>query len=113
MLQIEHLKVAVGGKVILKDINLTIDEGEVHVLLGPNGSGKTTLLMAIMGMPGYTILDGRISFFDKDITSTSIEERSLLGTGMAFQKMPTIPGVQLQILGNLIVEKHKNSVSVD
>jgi Fe-S cluster assembly ATP-binding protein len=113
MLQIEHLKVEVGNEVILKDVNLTIGEGEIHILLGPNGAGKTTLLMAIMGMPGYTILDGRIIFQGKDITSLSVEERSQLGIGMAFQKMPTIPGVQLQTLGNLIIEKHKNSLSVD
>ena len=113
MLQVEHLKVAVGGEVILKDVNLTIGEGEVHVLLGPNGTGKTTLLMAIMGMPGYTILDGRIVFLGKDISSLGIEERSQLGIGMAFQKMPTISGVQLQTLGHLIIEKHKNSVSIE
>jgi Fe-S cluster assembly ATP-binding protein len=52
MLHIEHLKVAVSGEIILKDVNLTIGEGEVHILLGPNGTGKTTLLMSIMGMPG-------------------------------------------------------------
>ena len=113
MLQVEHLKVEVGNEIILKDVNLTIGEGEIHVLLGPNGAGKTTLLMSIMGMPGYTILDGQIIFQGKDITSLSIEERSQLGIGMAFQKMPTIPGVQLQTLANLIVEKHKNSVSID
>ncbi len=113
MLQIEHLKVKVGNEIILKDVNLNIGEGEIHILLGPNGAGKTTLLMSIMGMPGYTILDGQIIFQGKDITSLSIEERSQLGIGMAFQKMPTIPGVQLQTLANLIVEKHKNSVSID
>ena len=113
MLHIEHLKVAVSGEIILKDVNLTIGEGEVHILLGPNGTGKTTLLMSIMGMPGYTILDGHISFLGKDISSLSIEERSQLGIGMAFQKMPTVPGVQLQTLGGLIIEKHKNSESLD
>lgn len=113
MLQVEHLKVEVGNEIILKDVNLTVGDGEVHILLGPNGAGKTTLLMAIMGMPGYTVLDGRIVFQGKDITTLSIEERSQLGIGMAFQKMPTIPGVQLQTLGDLIVEKHKNSVSIE
>ena len=99
MLQIEHLKVEVGNEVILKDVNLTIGEGEIHILLGPNGAGKTTLLMAIMGMPGYTILDGRIIFQGKDITSLSVEERSQLGIGMAFQKMPTIPGSNFKLSG--------------
>jgi len=62
MLQIEHLKVKVGNEIILKDVNLNIGEGEIHILLGPNGAGKTTLLMSIMGMPGYTILDGHVIF---------------------------------------------------
>jgi len=55
MLEIRRLTVAVEGKEILHDVNLTIKTGETHVLFGPNGSGKTTLLMAIMGFPKYQI----------------------------------------------------------
>jgi len=68
MLEIKHLTVAVDGKRILHDINLTIKTGETQVLFGPNGSGKTTLLMTIMGFPKYQVTEGSIIFKDKDIT---------------------------------------------
>ncbi|MDK2896105.1 MAG: Fe-S cluster assembly ATP-binding protein [Candidatus Atribacteria bacterium] len=106
MLCLDKLKVAVEDKVILKEINLTIAEGEIHVLLGPNGAGKTTLLMAIMGMPGVQVIGGGIYFQGRDITGLELEERAQLGIGMAFQKMPQIPGVTLRTLGELIIEKH-------
>ncbi len=61
MLHIEDLHVNVGDKEVLHDINLNINEGETHVLLGPNGSGKTTLLMTIMGFSNYTITKGKIT----------------------------------------------------
>jgi Fe-S cluster assembly ATP-binding protein len=105
MLYIEQLKVAVGDTLILDGVNLEIQEGEVHVLLGPNGAGKTTLLMAIMGMPGYRIVGGRIFFQGKDITNLDVEERARMGIGMAFQKVPTISGITLRTLGRLVLEK--------
>lgn len=96
MLKIHGLKVAVGGKTILEDINLEIKPGEAHVLFGPNGSGKSTLLGAIMGFDRYQILDGEIIFKDVDITRKPIHERSLLGIGVMFQRPPTIKGLPMQ-----------------
>ena len=103
MLEIKGLGVNVGGEEVLQDIDLNIDPGEVHVLLGPNGAGKTTLLMAIMGMPGYEVTRGDILFQGESILPLSVEERARRGIGMAFQKMPTIPGVKLRTLGELMV----------
>ncbi|MBA7630403.1 putative ABC transporter ATP-binding protein [subsurface metagenome] len=94
MLEIKHLTVAVDGKRILHDINLTIKTGETHVLFGPNGSGKTTLLMAIMGFPKYRVTEGSIIFKDKDITRLSLDERACLGIGMSFQRPPVVRGVK-------------------
>ncbi|MBC7217750.1 MAG: ABC transporter ATP-binding protein [Candidatus Caldatribacterium sp.] len=105
MLYVERLQVAVGDSLILNGVDLEIGEGEVHVLLGPNGAGKTTLLMAIMGMPGYRIVGGRIFFQGKDITYLDVEERARLGIGMAFQKMPTISGITLRMLGRIVLDR--------
>lgn len=95
MLHIEDLHVKVGEKEVLHDINLHINEGETHVLLGPNGSGKTTLLMTIMGFSNYTITEGKILFKGEDVTKMHAHERAKRGMGMLFQRPPTISGLKL------------------
>ena len=95
MLHIEDLHVNVGDKEVLHDINLNINEGETHVLLGPNGSGKTTLLMTIMGFTNYTITEGKIHFKGEDVTKMHAHERAQRGMGMLFQRPPTISGLKL------------------
>lgn len=94
MLRIEELRVKLGEKEILKNINLEIKPGETHILFGPNGSGKTTLLMTIMGYPQYEIVSGKISFKGEDITDMPINERARLGIGMSYQRPPTINGLK-------------------
>jgi Fe-S cluster assembly ATP-binding protein len=94
MLKIRDLSVAVEEKEIIHDINLTIKNGETHVLFGPNGAGKTTLLMAIMGFPKYKITRGSITFKGKDITGLTVDERARLGIGMSFQRPPVVRGVK-------------------
>ena len=94
MFEIKQLTVAVEGKEILHDVNLTIRNGETHVLFGPNGSGKTTLLMTIMGFPKYHITKGNIIFKGKDITGLSLDEKARLGIGMSFQRPPVVRGVK-------------------
>ena len=84
MLEIKQLSVAVEGREILRDINLSIKIGETHVLFGPNGSGKTTLLMAIMGFPRYKVTKGSIVFKGEDVTKLSLDERARLGIGISF-----------------------------
>ena len=95
MLRITDLHVTVGDKEILHDINLTINGGESHVLMGPNGSGKTTLLRAIMGFGGLTVTEGQILFKGKDITHLPLHERAQMGMGMLYQRPPTISGLKL------------------
>ena len=94
MLKIRDLSVAVEDKEIIHDVNLTIQNGETHVLFGPNGAGKSTLLMAIMGFPKYKITKGSISFKGKDITGLSVDERARMGIGMSFQRPPVVRGVK-------------------
>ena len=95
MLHIEDLHVKVGDKEVLHDINLHIEKGETHVLLGPNGSGKTTLLMTIMGFTSYSITEGKIIFKGEDVTTMKSHERAQKGIGMLFQRPPTISGLKL------------------
>ncbi len=98
VLVIEDIHVEVGGKEVLKGVNLTIPKGETHILFGPNGAGKTTLLMAIMGFEGYTVKRGKIYFNGIDITNLPVFERAKLGIGISFQRPPTIRGVKLKTL---------------
>jgi Fe-S cluster assembly ATP-binding protein len=94
LLVIDDLRVEVQGKEILRHVDLEIDKGEIHVLLGPNGSGKTTLLMSVMGFPAYRVTGGKIFFKGQDITSLPLNERAKMGIGLSFQRPPTIRGVK-------------------
>lgn len=96
MLEIHDLWVSVGDREILKGIELTILEGETHVLLGPNGGGKTTLLNTILGIPGYRVTNGSITFKGQDLLELEIDERARLGIGVAFQRPPAVRGVKLR-----------------
>lgn len=95
-LEIENLSVSVEGKQILKDINLEIQKGEIHVLMGPNGAGKSTLLNAIMAHPKYEVTSGKIHFEGEDITSLKADERAKRGIFMSFQTPEEINGVNIE-----------------
>lgn len=95
MLKIEDLHAAVDSKEILKGINLTIKDGEVHAIMGPNGSGKSTLSNVLVGNPQYTVTKGAIDFNGKDLLALSPDERSHEGLFMSFQNPIEIPGVSM------------------
>ena len=96
VLEVEGLRVRVEEREILRGIDLSIAEGETHVLLGPNGSGKTTLLNAILGMPGYEVTAGSISLRGVDLLPLTVDERARMGIGIAFQRPPAVRGVRLR-----------------
>ena len=98
MLKMEHVAVNIGDHVVLRDVNLHIKQGEVHVLFGPNGSGKSTLLGAIMGFNRYKITAGKILFKEQDITDMPVDARAKLGIGIMIQRPPTVRGVSLRQL---------------
>ncbi|MCT4562710.1 MAG: ATP-binding cassette domain-containing protein [Maledivibacter sp.] len=89
-LKIHNLSTEVDGKNVLKKVNLEIDKGQTHVLLGANASGKSTLLYTLMGFPQYRVLEGNITFNGKDITNMEIEERARLGIAAVYQNPPAI-----------------------
>ena len=80
----ENIAIEAGNKKILKNVNLTIEKGDVLALVGPNGQGKSTLLNALMGNTEYKITEGHIYLDDIDITNLSPDEKSRLGIFMAF-----------------------------
>lgn len=96
LLRIENLSAGINGKEILKDINLTINYGETHVIMGPNGSGKSTLANVIMNNPVYNVNKGKIYFNGEDISEFSTDKRALLGLFMSFQSPEEVPGISVE-----------------
>ncbi|MCF8473476.1 MAG: Fe-S cluster assembly ATPase SufC [Emcibacter sp.] len=93
MLEIRNLHVNVGGQEILKGVNLTIKDGEVHAIMGPNGAGKSTLSYAICGKDGYEVTEGSVTYNGKDILALDPHERAGEGIFLGFQYPVEIPGV--------------------
>ncbi len=93
MLEIKDLHVSVGGKEVLKGLNLSIGAGEVHAIMGPNGSGKSTLSYALSGREGYTVTSGNITYEGQNLLEMETDERACEGIFLAFQYPVEIPGV--------------------
>jgi Fe-S cluster assembly ATP-binding protein len=93
------LCVTVEDKEILKGVDLTMNQGEVHVIMGPNGSGKSTLAMTLMGHPKYQVSEGGIRFKGKDLLEMEVDQRAKEGLFLAFQHPSEITGVSV---GNFI-----------
>ena len=93
ILEIKNLQVSINENEILKDLNLKVNNGEIHAIMGPNGSGKSTLSKVLAGHPAYTVLNGDILYQNKSILTLEPEERSHLGIFLAFQYPIEIPGV--------------------
>jgi Fe-S cluster assembly ATP-binding protein len=93
MFKIKNLQVSIDNKKILKDFNIEINPGELHVIMGPNGSGKSTLTNTIAGKDSYTIDKGEIIYNDKLINDLDPEERAGEGIFVSFQYPTSLPGV--------------------
>ncbi len=92
-LVVKNLHVSVEGKEILKGLDLTVKQGEVHAIMGPNATGKSTLAYTLMGHPSYTVTRGEVWFKGRNILELEADERSRLGLFLAFQYPVAIPGV--------------------
>src|ERR1700754_36177 len=108
-LEIRNLHVQAGEKQILKGVDLTVDTGEIHALMGPNGTGKSTLANAIMGHPGLDITEGQIVFRGEDITEAAPDERARAGLFMAFQYPVAIPGVTITKYLRMVMNAHREA----
>lgn len=95
MLEIKNLHACVAGKEILKGVNLTVRNGEVHALMGPNGSGKSTLSNVLVGNPVYEVTDGSALFNGKELLTLAPDERAHEGLFLSFQQPVEIPGVSM------------------
>lgn len=95
MLEIKDLYASINGKEILKGINLTINPGEIHALMGQNGAGKSTLSNVLVGHPAYEVTQGSIFFNGKDLLALKPEERAHEGLFLSFQQPVEIPGVSM------------------
>src|SRR4029077_6379953 len=95
VLSIQNLHVSIGGKEILRGVDLTIRQGEIHALMGPNGSGKSTLSYALMGHPNYEVTAGSITLDGADLLALEPDERAKAGLFLAFQFPTAIPGVSV------------------
>src|SRR2546421_957618 len=94
-LEIRDLHASVEGKEILKGIDLTVRQGEIHALMGPNGSGKSTLANVLMGRPGYVVTAGEIRFKGEDVLKLTPDQRAQRGLFLAFQYPTEVPGVSV------------------
>jgi len=93
LLEIKNLHAGIKGREILKGLNLTINKGEVHAIMGKNGSGKSTLAQVIMGRETYQVTGGQVLYNGEDLLELSAEERAREGIFLAFQYPVEIPGV--------------------
>ena len=95
LLEIHDLHAEADGVPILRGIDLTVNEAEVHALMGPNGAGKSTLASVLLGSPAYTVTNGTIAFQGRDVTSLAADERAKAGMFLAFQHPESISGVSV------------------
>jgi len=119
LLEIKNLHARVAGpngRDILKGVNLTINRGEVHAIMGKNGSGKSTLAQVLMGREAYEVTDGSVTYQGKDLLELSSEERAREGVFLAFQYPVEIPGVSTSYFLKAAVNairKHKGEPELD
>jgi Fe-S cluster assembly ATP-binding protein len=95
LLSIKNIHASINGKEILKGIDLDVNYGEVHAIMGPNGTGKSTLASVIAGRDVFTVTEGEVLYKDKNLLNVPVEERAREGIFLGFQYPVEIPGVSI------------------
>lgn len=113
LLTVKNLSVKVGGKIVVRKIDLAVERGTIHALMGPNGSGKSSLAYAIMGHPLYTVTIGKVLFEGKDLLKLKPEERARRGIFLSFQEPPEVGGVAMGTFLRSIAKKQWMLPDVD
>lgn len=108
-LEIRNLHATVGGKEILRGIDLTISSGEVHAVMGPNGAGKSTLSAVIMGKPGFEVTEGTVTLDGVDVLALPPWKRAVAGLHLVMQYPTEVPGVMLDdVLGEALTSRGRD-----
>ncbi|HNX07015.1 MAG TPA: Fe-S cluster assembly ATPase SufC [Bacteroidales bacterium] len=107
LLEVKNLKVSINSKKIIKGLNLSVNAGEVHAIMGPNGTGKSTLASVIAGRDVFTVTEGEIKYKGRDLLGMPIENRSREGIFLGFQYPVEIPGVSMTNFMRTAVEEHR------
>lgn len=113
LLEVKDLHVTVNNREILKGLSLTVETGQIHVLMGPNGAGKSTLANAIMAHPAYEVTSGDILYKGESILDMTADERARAGIFMCFQNPKEIPGITVEdFLRSALAQKEGKNPSV-
>lgn len=112
-LVIRNLHAGIEDREIIKGVDLTVKQGEVHAIMGPNGTGKSTLAYTLMGHPNYTVTDGEVRFKEQNLIELAPDERSHLGIFLAFQYPVAIPGVTVANFLRSAINSHRRVTNPD
>ncbi len=113
LLSIRNLHASIGDKEILKGVNLEVNEGEVHSIMGPNGNGKSTLAAVIVGNSKFTVTQGEVIFKGKNVLEMPVEERAAEGLFLGFQYPVEIPGVSISNFMRTAVNEQRKYRGLD
>ena len=113
LLSIRNLHACIGDREILKGVNLEINKGEVHSIMGPNGNGKSTLAGIIAGNPKYTVTQGEVIYNGKNILDLPVDVRANEGIFLGFQYPVEIPGVTITNFMRTAVNEQRKYKGLD